>query len=58
MKKLIGILLLCIFIICFVFGTLVTAAPPNCLTACINGTWYMCCPDGHGGWICGWDGRC
>ncbi|PKK83007.1 MAG: hypothetical protein CVT49_10710 [candidate division Zixibacteria bacterium HGW-Zixibacteria-1] len=51
--------LVCVFVLAFLVGALVSTAQakPNCIATCLNGTWYICCPI-PGGWNCYWGDAC
>lgn len=41
-----------------IIGSTTVDARPPCFATCINGTYWVCCPDGQGGYDCFWDGPC
>jgi hypothetical protein len=60
MRKKLALVLVCVFVLAFAFGAMVStahAAKP-CIASCINGTLITCCPLPGGGWDCNWGGEC
>ena len=60
MKKLLGILVICVFVMFFAFGIIIPTAKaiPPCTATCINGELWVCCPGSWGHWYCGMRGPC
>lgn len=60
MKRIITAVLVVVFAVSFTIGILVSNAEarPQCIATCLNGSWYICCPDGQGGWYCYTGGPC
>jgi hypothetical protein len=60
MRKLLSVILVCLFAACFTIGVLVSTAEarPPCIATCINGYYWVCCPTGGPNWECFWDGPC